>query len=181
MKLDKLFGSKAKADILKYLVFRRQGISIRAFESELTRSFPAIKKQIDQLEDAGVVEIKKDNSKRSIYLTEWLGMYIKNLMLYTLKCDLKSYFDEHDIMIKDHFRWKLFGNELDMDLVLIYHQEAHEHLNKIKTDIELVFSDYLIQFVQVRFMSSSDFEKRYRLADKFVLNLMRGAHRPITQ
>ncbi|MDP2670078.1 MAG: hypothetical protein Q8O99_03700 [bacterium] len=69
MKLDKLLGSRAKADILKYLVFRRQGISIRAFESELERSFPAIKKQIDQLEDAGVIEIEKDQAKRSIYLT----------------------------------------------------------------------------------------------------------------
>lgn len=70
MKLDKLFGSKAKADILKYLVFRRQGISMRAFESELERSFPAIKKQIDQLDDAGVIEINKESNKRSIYLTE---------------------------------------------------------------------------------------------------------------
>ena len=52
MKLDKLFGSKAKADILKYLVFRRQGISMRAFESELEWSFPAIKKQISQLDAA---------------------------------------------------------------------------------------------------------------------------------
>ena len=52
MKLEKLFGSRTKSDILKYLVFRRQGISVRAFESELTRSFPAIKKQIDALEDA---------------------------------------------------------------------------------------------------------------------------------
>jgi predicted ArsR family transcriptional regulator len=70
MKLDKLFGSKTKADILKYLVFRRQGISVRAFESELTWSFPAIKKQIDSLEEAGVVTVKKTSSKRSIYLTE---------------------------------------------------------------------------------------------------------------
>jgi hypothetical protein len=29
----------------------------------LERSFPAIKKQIDQLEDAGVVAIDKDNTK----------------------------------------------------------------------------------------------------------------------
>ena len=90
-----------------------------------------------------------------------------------LKCDLVSYFEEHEIMIKDHFWGKMFGNDLEMDLVLVYHQDAHEHLTKIKTDIEEVFSDYLIQFVQVWFMSSSDFEKRYRLADKFVLNLMR--------
>jgi len=55
---------------LKYLVFRRQGISARAFESELTWSFPAIKKQIDALEEASVVTITKTTSKRAVYLTE---------------------------------------------------------------------------------------------------------------
>jgi hypothetical protein len=35
MNLEKLFGSKAKVDILKYLIFRRQGVSMRALETEL--------------------------------------------------------------------------------------------------------------------------------------------------
>lgn len=52
MNLDKLFGSRTKTDILKYLVFRRQGISMRAFETDLTWSFPAIKKQIEQLDES---------------------------------------------------------------------------------------------------------------------------------
>ena len=68
MKFEKLFGSKTKSDILKYLVFRRQGISMRAFEHELQRSFPAIKKQIDLLEEAGVVTIDKQDAKRAVYL-----------------------------------------------------------------------------------------------------------------
>jgi predicted transcriptional regulator len=57
MHLDKLFGSKAKVDILKYLLFRRQGVSMRALETELERTFPAIKKQIDSLKKASIVEI----------------------------------------------------------------------------------------------------------------------------
>ncbi|MDR0282811.1 MAG: hypothetical protein LBI53_06075 [Candidatus Peribacteria bacterium] len=52
MNLEKLFGSKTKVDILKYLLFRRQGISMRALESELERTFPAIKKQVDSLEES---------------------------------------------------------------------------------------------------------------------------------
>jgi len=174
MKLDKLFWSKAKADILKYLVFRRQGISVRAFESELTWSFPAIKKQIDQLEDAWVVSITKHNNKRSIYLTEWLGQYIKDLMLYMLKHDLGAYFDGYEMMIERHFFWKLFGKTLDMDLVVVYDESAKDYLEKIKWDIEEVFRGYLIEHITVWFMATTEFDKRYRLADKFVLNLMRS-------
>lgn len=174
MKLDKLFWSKAKADILKYLVFRRQGISVRAFESELDWSFPAIKKQIDQLEDAWVITITKHNNKRAIYLTEGLGQYIKQLMLYMLQCDLRDYFDEHEMMISNNFWGKLRGKSLDMDLVIVYSDQAQEYIEKIKGDIEEVFRDYLIEYVTVRFMSAGDFDKRYRLADKFVLKLIRS-------
>jgi DNA-binding MarR family transcriptional regulator len=173
MKLDKLFGSKAKADILKYLVFRRQGISIRAFEGELEWSFPAIKKQIDQLEDAGVVEIKKDSAKRSIYLTKGFGEHIKELFIYTLQHDLRSYFGTQWGMIEKFFWGKLFGVQLEMDLVLIYQPEAQVHLDAIKEEINNIFRVYLIEYVSVVFMTVPDFEKRYRLADKFVLHLMR--------
>jgi len=173
MKLDKLFGSKTKADILKYLVFRRQGISVRAFESELSWSFPAIKKQIDSLEEAGVVDITKHSSKWSIYLTEWLWEYIRNLLIYSLKTDLGAYFDQYEMMLRHAFWGKMFGVSVDMDLVLIYTPEAQMHLDKIKEDINEIFRDYLIEMVSVVFMSQSDFEKRYRLADRFVLTLMR--------
>lgn len=173
MKLDKLFGSKAKADILKYLVFRRQGISIRAFEGELEWSFPAIKKQIDQLEDAGAVEIKKDSAKWSIYLTKGFGDHIKEFFIYALQHDLRSYFNVEWTRIEKFFWGKLFGIPLEMDLVLIYHPDEQLQLDTIKEDINNIFRNYLIEYVSVVFMTVPDFEKRYRLADKFVLHLMR--------
>jgi DNA-binding MarR family transcriptional regulator len=173
MKLAKLFGSKTKADILKYLVFRRQGISVRAFEAELQWSFPAIKKQIDSLEEAGVVTIIKNSNKRSIFLTDGLGEYMRNLLIYSLKTDLSDYFAQYEMMLRHAFRGKMFGVEVDMDLVLIYTPEAQLHLEKIKSDINDIFRTYLIEMVSVVFMSQSDFEKRYRLADRFVLTLMR--------
>jgi predicted transcriptional regulator len=60
MNLEKLFGSKTKVDILKYLLFRRQGVSMRALESEIERTFPAIKKQVDSLLEAQVININKE-------------------------------------------------------------------------------------------------------------------------
>jgi predicted transcriptional regulator len=62
MKLEKFLGSKTKTDILKYLIFKEEGISLRALENVLKWSFPAIKKQVDILEDSGVVFIDKNTN-----------------------------------------------------------------------------------------------------------------------
>jgi hypothetical protein len=102
-----------------------------------------------------------------------LGEYIRNLLIYSLKTDLGDYFEQNEIMIRHAFRGKMFGVGVDMDLVLIYTPEAQLHLEKIKEDINDIFRMYLIELVSVVFMSQSDFEKRYRLADRFVLTLMR--------
>lgn len=91
-----------------------------------------------------------------------------------LQCDLRNYFDEHEMMINNHFWGKLRGKSLDMDLVIVHSDQAQEYIEKIKGDIEEVFRDYLIEYVTVWFMSAGDFDKRYRLADKFVLKLIRS-------
>jgi hypothetical protein len=174
MKLEKLFGSKTKSDILKYLVFRRQGISMRAFEHELQRSFPAIKKQINILEEAWIISIDKQDSRWSVSLEPVMEHYIKSLFIWSLKHDLHTYFLEQEFLLKQYFYGKLFGNQLEMDLVVIYQPEAFDFLNKIKEDINMLCRNYLIEMVWIVLMSSSDFERRYRLADKFVLTLMRS-------
>ena len=98
---------------------------------------------------------------------------MRNLLIYSLKTDLSDYFAQYEMMLRHAFRGKMFGVEVDMDLVLIYTPEAQLHLEKIKSDINDIFRTYLIEMVSVVFMSQSDFEKRYRLADRFVLTLMR--------
>jgi len=175
MNLDKLFWSRTKTDILKYLVFRRQWISVRAFEAELSWSFPAIKKQIDQLEEAWVIRVTKDNNRRSIYLVSWVDEYIKNIFLYTLKNDLSTFFASMSKDIDKYFLWKLFGNDFDMDLVIVHDPKSKEKIPDIKEKITLIFRKYLIEVVNVVFMSSTEFQKRNRLADKFVLALMTSA------
>lgn len=188
MKLDKLVWSKAKADILKYLVFRRQWISIRAFESELERSFPAIKKQIDQLEDAWVIAIDKDNTKWwSIALTPWLGQHIRQLLIHMIQIDLEEYFSSYELLLKKRYYGHMFGANVEVDLVLVYEPAAIDFLPKIKEDIDRLFDWYLIRSEQNKLLliSSSEFDRRYRLADKFVLQLMRecstGVYDPPTR
>lgn len=43
---------------------------MRALETELERTFPAIKKQIDSLKKANIIEIGDDANKRSIILRD---------------------------------------------------------------------------------------------------------------
>jgi len=180
MLVEKLFWSKAKTDILKYLIFRRQWISMRAFETELQRSFPAIKKQIDQLEEAGMVEIRKDSSKWSISLEKGLHYHLKDLFLYILKQDLKWVFWKHPWLVQQYYLWKVFGNDFDMDLVLVYNPQKKSSLVWLKKEITEVFRVFLIEYINVVFLSIDEFDQRYRLADKFVLWLMRKLKPEIT-
>ncbi|MEY3197648.1 MAG: hypothetical protein RL023_252 [Candidatus Parcubacteria bacterium] len=100
---------------------------------------------------------------------------MKSLFLHALKGDLKSYFSSQDFLIKKFFRGKLFGNDFEQDLVLIYTPGFEEHTDQIKRDLNDLFRSFMIVHVNVVFMSESEFDKRYRLADKFVLSLMRQA------
>lgn len=174
MKLEKLLWSNTKADILKYLVFKRQGISIRALENDLPWSFPAIKKQIDSLLDSQVIEIDKTQNKRSISLEDNFWRLIKEMLLYGLKSEITKYCNNYEFCIKELFLWKIFGKSLEIDLVVIYQGLDTHSLQKIKEDIWEIFKNYFIDAVGAVFMENDDFQKRYRLADKFVLTVMRA-------
>lgn len=173
MNLDKLFGSRTKTDILKYLVFRRQGVSVRAIETELSRSFPAIRKQVDQLEEAWVIRVDKQNNRRSIYLVDGIDLYIRQIFLYTLIQELIEYFWWQAKIVQKYFLGELFGYEFDMDLVIIHPAAAKEKMWEIKEMVTRIFAHYHTDMVKLVFMSGEEFEKRQRLTDKFVLTLMR--------
>ncbi len=175
MNLEKLFWSRTKTDILKFLVFRRQGVSVRAFETELTWSFPAIKKQVDQLEEAGVIKVDKNNNKRSIYLKEWIDEYIRQIFLYTLRSDLDDYFQTLRKHVDKYYLGDMFGYEFDMDIVIIHEATGKELTPDIKNQVTHIFANYHTDTVKLVFMSLDEFNKRVRLTDKFVLGMMTNA------
>ena len=174
MKLDKFLWSKTKVDILKYLIFRRQGISIRALEHEIPWTFPAIKKQVDSLEESEVVLIDKDASKRAITMHPAASPHIRGMLLYTLETDLLNLFEAYTYMIDQHFLWKIFWKDLELDLIVIHKNVEKPTLDAIKDAISNLFRNYFIETAQVVFMSLEEYQRRYRLADKFVLQLMRS-------
>lgn len=173
MNLEKLFWSKTKVDILKYLLFRRQGVSMRALESELQRTFPAIKKQVDSLLEAEVVDINKEGQGRSITIKPDFHDNIKNIFFYGLRGELITLFKTYEVMIDKYFFGKRFGTDIEQDLVIIYKNCEKPQLDSIKEQINNIFRDYFIETVSVVFMSLEERQKRYRLADRFVLQIMR--------
>ena len=173
MNLEKLFGSKTKVDILKYLLFKRQWISMRALESELDWTFPAIKKQVDSLNIANVIDIDKEGTGWSITLKPEIEGLMKELFYYWLKGALIELFTTYEVMVDKYFFGKSFGINLDMDLVVIYKNLEKPQIEKIKESINDIFNWYFIGVVSVVFMSIDEWDKRYRLADRFVLDIMR--------
>lgn len=174
MNLEKLFGSKTKVDILKYLIFKRQWVSMRALENELSRTFPAIKKQIDSLSDSGALNINKVGNSWSIMMNKELSEPLKRILLLNIQQDLKTLFDQYEMNITHHFFWTIFGNEIEgIDLIVIHKNLEWPQLEEIKKAISESFQQNFISQVSVVFMSFDERGKRYRLADRFVLNIMR--------
>lgn len=178
MNLEKLFGSKTKVDILKYLLFRRQWVSMRALEAELNWTFPAIKKQIDSLDEAQVIDVNKEGQWRSIHIKPDFYDKIKDIFFHCLRQDVVNLFDIYESMIDQYYFGKRFWINLDMDLVVIYKNCDKPQTDQIKEDINNVFRNYHIELVSVVFMDVQERDKRHRLADRFVLQIMRSLPSP---
>lgn len=174
MKLEKLFGSGTKTDILKYFLFRRQWVSLRSLETSIDRTFPAIKKQIDSLEEAGIVDIDKTHNKRSITLKEKATKPLKNLFLFALQQEIYTILQQYLSSIDTYYFGELFGYNIPMDLVLLYHDLSDTDIKDLKQSIAKKCMEYFITSISITCMTQKERDQRYRLADKFVLSIMKG-------
>lgn len=173
MNLEKLFGSKTKVDILKYLIFRRQWVSMRALETELWWTFPAIKKQTDSLDDAWIIKIDKEHTWWSIHLKPNVQWIFRELFFEALKQNLIDIFEEEWEQISSYFWWNIFWKEIWVDLFIVYNNMEKEKIDNLKNKIGECFRDYWIETVSITTMSSEQRETRLRLTDKFALNVMK--------
>ena len=149
MDLEKLFGSKTKVDILKYLLFRRQWVSMRALEWELEWTFPAIKKQVDSLKSAEILNVDTDWNWRSISIEPWIHDLLKQIFYYWLKWKLVNLFNSYEVMIDKYFFWKCFWINLDMDLVVIYKNMEKPQIEKMKESISDIFRWYFTSWYTI--------------------------------
>ncbi len=172
--LDKFVGSKTKADILKYLFFCREWVSIRALENDLDWSFPAIKKQIESLEKSKIVLIDKKWSSRSINISPDSKQIISDLIFFYLKSDIEKVLSLYNDFVYKFFYGKLFWKEIDIDvdLVIVYSKKDEKLKIDIKKKLDEIFAEYFIKIVNITFMYKDEFEYRLKFSDKFVLKLI---------
>lgn len=174
MNLEKFLGSKTKSDIIKYLVFKRQWVSMRALEQELDRTFPAIKKQIDSLQESDILIINKDAQAWSIELDPLVAPMIWQLVMLTLKQSCEKLICTYDTMISTCYYGKLFGIGIDQDLVVLYTHNDPQCLDRIKQELNTILHGFFIDHASVVFMSEDEFRKRINVADKFAISIMRA-------
>lgn len=173
MKLDKFLWSKTKSDILKYLIFRRQGVSMRAMSNDIAWTFPAIKKQVDSLEASEIIVIERENNQFYIMLNPEIADVIKELYIVGIKMDIIKYLEEYSFIIDQFYFGRLFGTSSDIDLVVVY-TSTIPLIDPIKQQINEILRSYFIETASIVFMHSDERNKRYRLADKFVLTIIRN-------
>jgi hypothetical protein len=93
---------------------------MRALEAELSWTFPAIKKQIDSMHEAEVIDINKEGQGWSIMIRPDFHEKIRDIFFFCLQQDLIKLFEMYQIMIDKYYFGKIFGINLDMDLVIVY-------------------------------------------------------------
>jgi hypothetical protein len=92
-------------------------------------TFPGIKKQIDSLEEAEVLQIEKTPEKRSIKIAEDVYEEIRKLIICSLKHDTKQLLDTCQIISK-YYLGKIFDKQIDVDLVVLYEDDGAEYIPK---------------------------------------------------
>lgn len=173
MDLNLFLWNKTKVDILKYLFFKEDKISARELETKLNQSFPAIKKQIDNLSDAWIINKNKTWNRWSLEINDSIKDILKLIFLY----DIKNYFI--DLLNKNSsFLLKIFlvdffsdkNSGLNIDIVIIYSDVENLFLDDVKKQISLFLDTYFLD-LKIVFMKDVEYWKRLRVADKFVIKL----------
>ena len=147
---------------------------MRALEQDLHWTFPAIKKQIDSMNDAWIVEILKTQAKRSIEIKPEVKDILTQMMILALKLDIQKLIDSYPTIIYKVYRWRVFGKIIEPDIVILHRSNEWQFVEQIKQDLSKIFEGYFVNAVLAVFMSESEFEKRQKYADKFVLSILRS-------
>ena len=150
---------------------------MRALESEMSWTFPAIKKQVDSLNDSCVIDVNKENQWREISIKPEFYDTLKNVFYFWLKNDLITLFKTYEVMIDQYYFGKRFNIDLEMDLVVIYKNCEKPQIDMIKDNINEIFRAYFIELVSVVFMSTEEWQKRDRLADRFVIQIKKSLYK----
>ena len=178
MQIEYLFWSKTKVDILKYLIFKDEWLSARELETKLKQSFPAIKKQLDNLELAWVILKNKQWNKWNVSISKPIKPLIFKIFIFDIVNFLKELLEKY-YFLERFLLWDFFFFNVEdyqkiwVDLVFIYNDVDDVFLTEVKKEISEFFDKYFVD-IKVVFMRKQDYEKRLKYADKFVLRITKS-------
>ncbi len=99
--------------------------------------------------------------------------------MQSIEFSINKEFMKYDTIVEKYYLGSFFGNPImnsnqNIDIIVIYKVIWKDFIDKIKTNIAEIFKDNFINDIWMVFMSSEDFQRRYRLSDKFVLSILRN-------
>lgn len=147
---------------------------MRALEQELDWTFPAIKKQIDSLQESDVLVINKSAQAWSIELDPLVAPMITQMIIVTLKQACEKLINIYSVMISICYYGRLFGIQIDQDLVILYKHSDPQCLEQVKKELDVILHSFFIDHASVVFMSEDEFRKRINVSDKFALSIVRA-------
>jgi len=121
--LEKLFTSKNRIKILKYLLFENQETHIREISKELKISSSAVKKEIDNLIELDLIKKQKNQlilNKKSNILNDLKNIFIKtDYLYYPIKEAINKIKKIKFALIFGSFARGDYSSESDVDLMII--------------------------------------------------------------
>ncbi len=170
--LEQIFGSAARTEILKFFcVHAQEKIFIRELTRRLNLQLNSIRRELDNLEDFGLLKSSEDNGKKFYFANQDFPLFleVKNLVLKAITLEEMFLADKMSKMsgLKLLIFTGLLTKAPTLTDVLIVgkvrRSEFDKHLAKIAAGLshELRFT----------FLSTEDYLYRLSVVDKFIYDI----------
>ncbi len=182
MKLDlsKIFGSKSRAKVLEKLflefyAWKNEGFHMRGLARDLDEQINSIKRELDNLEELGVLKSKIELRKKIffinpnfLYLSEFQSIFLKN---YNPLDAIKAFFKKQNLLelviVNESVKHKLTEDgKAILDIFMIGEIDR----DVFSEFLQSIFFDKKIKFAII---SAEDFFNRLSYGDKLIHNILR--------
>lgn len=179
--LSKLIGSKCRVKILEKFIlefdaWNNEGFHMRLLARDLDEQINSIKRELDNLEELGVLKSKEDNKKKVFYinknfflLDEFKGLFIKT---YNPFESVKKYFKTQDsldfVLVNDSISDKNLWTNCIVDIFLIWEIDKIDFNN-------FLAKTFFNRKIKYAIITVEDFYKRLEFSDKLIYNILTQA------